>query len=369
MRTGNLAEPVLKRSVFRQLNMEIAGVLGHYGADCVSLYEDRCLSEAGKCEKSCTGEMPYEENPETQRSETLGIQFGKMQKRLVFASTGPVPGADFNLQLQVNEVVNRLAAGGADAQSLMIQAVLPQTYEEADLRADMRCFASAAEKYSINIEDTQIHVSAGVLTPQYFLTAAGVQEHSALWQSQRLLKPGQELVVTKWIALAGTSFLAEKYETDLHERYPFSLIDRAKEFGKLISVAEEARAITHFGACAMHHLSQGGIFNALWEMADRAGVGLEVDLKKIPVKQETVEICEYFDINPYYLYSAGSLLIGTDRAEALLAQLAAIGVPAAVIGRVTDGNDRVIRNGEDCRFLDRPKQDEWYRYQENRKHV
>ena len=355
MRTGNLAEPVLKRSVFRQLNMETAGVRGHYGADCVPLCADSRRKTVG--ETDAAAELC------TDKASRIMVS--------VCASTGPVPGAEFDLQLQVNEVVNRLAAGGADAHSIMIQAVLPQTYEEADLRADMKCFASAAEKYSIHIEDTQIHVSAEVLMPQYFLTAVGYQElnDSALWQSQKLLRPGQELVMTKWIAFAGTFFLAENYEKELHERYPFSLIDRAKEFGKLISVAEEARAITHFGACAMHHLSQGGIFNALWEMADRAGVGLEVDLKKIPVKQETIEICEYFDINPYYLYSAGSLLIGTDRAEALIAQLAAIGVPAVVIGRVTDGNDRVIRNGEDCRFLDRPKQDEWYRYQENRKHV
>ena len=87
----------------------------------------------------------------------------------------------------------------------------------------------------------------------------------------------------------------------------------------------------------------------------------EKDLKKIPVKQETIEICEYYDINPYYLYSAGAMLAGTDNGEALVAELAAAGIPAVVIGRVTDGKDRIIRNGEDVRFLDRPKQDEWYR--------
>ena len=96
-------------------------------------------------------------------------------------------------------------------------------------------------------------------------------------------------------------------------------------------------------------------------MADQSGVGLEVDLKKIPVRQETIEICEYFDVNPYYLYSAGSLLVGTEHGEALVSHLAAQGIFAAVIGRATGGKDRVIRNGEECRYLDRPKQDEWYR--------
>lgn len=339
MRTGNLAEPVLKRSVFRQLNMEAAGIRGHYGKD--------------------------------------GIALGTA--RMAFA--GPVPGAEFDPVIQITEAVNRLAVCSAKPEILMIQAVLPESYEEADLQADMKKIASAAGQYELKVEDVQIQVSSGVIAPQYFMNVSGypdsedsktenkTQKDSDRIQDTHLLRPGQELIMTKWIALAGTALLADRYEQELHKRYPYSLIDHAKEFGKMTSVANEARAISHFGACAMHHLSQGGIFNALWEMADRAGVGLEVDMKKIPVKQETIEICEYFDINPYYFYSAGALLIGTDRAEALIAVLASIGIPAAVIGRVTDGNDRVIRNGEDCRFLDRPKQDEWYRMKSDAKHV
>jgi hydrogenase expression/formation protein HypE len=38
-------------------------------------------------------------------------------------------------------------------------------------------------------------------------------------------------------------------------------------------------------------------------MAEASGVGLEIDLKKIPVRQETIEICEFFGINPYELIS------------------------------------------------------------------
>lgn len=365
MRTGDLAEPVWKRSVFRQLNMEITGVRGHYGADCVPLAKNAGQKPEGR--------------------ETAEAISGMELSRVRYTSVGPVPGSEYHPEIQIMEAVNRLAAGGAEAQSILIQAVLPEAYEEADLQRDMKQLAAAARSYDLSITDVQIQVSHGVIMPQYVLTAVGAErinqkaaacvpmkkseeqpEHSEnvqteLPQWQQLLRPGQELVMTKWIALAGTAYLAEQYEEALHQRYPFSLIDRAKEFDKLISADREARAITHFGACAVHHLSQGGIFNALWEMADRAGVGLEVDLKKIPVKQETIEICEYFDINPYYLYSAGALLVGTDRAEMLISELGSLGVPAVVIGRVTDSHDRVIRNGEDCRFLDRPKQDEWYR--------
>lgn len=358
MRTGKLAEPVRKRSVLRQLNKDKNRAEKLYGTDCAAVSMDAEEKMTGSC-----GQM-------------------------VIVSPDGVPGSDTRPERIVTAAVNSLLAAGAHPQMLLVQGVLPDSYEEADLQRDMKQIARAAREAGQRLEEAggaqnaedqeraalsamtdsglqvmagQLEVSAGVLKPHYIINGIG-------WRAdeERFFRPGQELVLTKWIALGGTAALAETFEEKLHGRYPFSLIDRAKEFEKLTSAARDARAISHFGAAPMHALGQGGIFGALWEMAEHAGVGLEVDLKKIPVKQETIEICEFFDINPYELYSAGSLLVGTDRAEALVADLAGLGIPASVIGRVTDGNDRLIRNGEDCRFLDRPRQEEWYRKIENK---
>lgn len=175
------------------------------------------------------------------------------------------------------------------------------------------------------------------------------------------LRPGQELIVTKWIALAGTAAIASVYEEELKKRYPASLVNAAKHFADSRRISGEMQTAARFGTRALQELSQGGIFGALWEMAERADVGLEINLKRIPIRQETVELCEYFDVNPYRLYSAGSLLIGTDQAEALAAALIDDGIPAAVIGHVTSGKRRIIRNGENISFLNRPGQDEWER--------
>ena len=61
-----------------------------------------------------------------------------------------------------------------------------------------------------------------------------------------------------------------------------------------ISVQSEAAVAVTSGVSAMHDVTEGGIFGALWEMAEASGVGLEIDLKKIPIRQETVEVCEVF---------------------------------------------------------------------------
>lgn len=323
MRTGKLPEPVLKRSVLRQLDTDMAMSCGRYGGDAAALSEE-------------SGYLS------------------------VYTTVNAAPGFSHEPELLVTAAVNGLTAAGASPAALTISAVLPRDYEEAALKADIRRIAGRAGDEGMQVLGGHTQVSGEVRSAQYTITGIG-RARAEDYRGRELLQPGQELVLTKWIALAGTAAIAMRFEEELGLRYPFTLIDHAKELRKLISVAAEARAATHFGTCAMHDLSQGGIFGALWEMGESAGVGLEVDLKKIPVKQETIEICEYFDINPYYLYSAGSLLIGTTQGEALMEELEGLGIPAAVIGRVTDGNDRIIRNGEDIRFLDRPQQEEWYR--------
>ena len=335
MQIGKISEPSLKRSVLRPLFGDPALVRYRSVADCAQL--------------------PWQE--------------GLLP---VYSVVNEVPGFADDPGMLILAAANNLAAGGAKPEGFLVSAMLPPEYEEQQLKADLCRMREAAlacvspqehdskQERGSAVIGGHTQISAAVLAPVYSVTGIGSITRG-LAQTHRILQPGDVLVVTNAIALGGTAAIARAKEAELRTHYPFLLVDRAKEFAGQMAVGETARAITHFGAASMHDLSQGGIFNALWEMADQAGVGLEVDLKKIPVRQETIEICEYFDINPYYLYSAGALLVGTAHGEALVSYLGAQGIPASVIGRVTDGNDRVIRNGSEQRYLDRPKPDEWYR--------
>ena len=94
---------------------------------------------------------------------------------------------------------------------------------------------------------------------------------------------------------------------------------------------------------------------------EAGGCGLQVDVKAIPIRQETVEICEFFDVNPYQIMSSGSMLIAAKDGLKVMRALQDAGIPAALIGSMTEGNDRILRNGEEIRYLDRPKPDELYR--------
>ena len=138
-------------------------------------------------------------------------------------------------------------------------------------------------------------------------------------------------------------------------------IREAQRFENYFSVLKDARIAVENGAQAMHDVSEGGIFGALWEFAEANGVGLDIDLKAIPIRQETVEICNYIDVNPYQMMSCGSLIIAADNGYDMVRALEREGISAAVIGCTTDGNDRTVLNGEERRFLTKPEPDEIHR--------
>ena len=99
-------------------------------------------------------------------------------------------------------------------------------------------------------------------------------------------------------------------------------------------------------------LFRSGVYSAVWELAENAGLGARIQLKKVPLKQETVEICDYFNISPYQLLSVGAVLLTATHGQKVLAELAAAGIPAVIIGHLTDDNDRVVLNEEEVRFLE-----------------
>ena len=132
-----------------------------------------------------------------------------------------------------------------------------------------------------------------------------------LCRKRTVAQPGQDIVLSKWIGLEGTAFLAKCNGEKLYGRYPAYLVEEAAAFDRFLSIIPEAATAMKSGVCAMHDASEGGILAALWELAEGAGVGLTIDLKKLPIRQETVEVCECLGANPYELMSGGCLIMTT----------------------------------------------------------
>lgn len=257
----------------------------------------------------------------------------------------------------IHKAANNLAAAGAIPVAAELALLLPETLEESALREIMEQAEEACRSLSIQLAGGSTMTSRAVNTP--VATVAGIGRRAGDMLAKA--KPGQELVITKWIGLEGTALLAREKEEELATRYPLRMIREARAFDRWLSVVPEAATAMKSGVCRMHDASEGGIFGALWEFGRISGVGLEIDLKKLPIRQETVEICEFLELNPYELLSGGSLILAADNGTELVEKLAAMEIPATVVGKVTDNHDRVVINEDERRFLELPKSDEIYK--------
>lgn len=191
------------------------------------------------------------------------------------------------------------------------------------------------------------------------------EDSEGLTEKERRKKLGNlDIVMTGFVGLKGSVILAnEKYES-LLERYPASFLEEAKRQERLlwqIPEAAPAGKSDNCGTCSfsvkgivgMYLLSQGGVFAGLWNMGKLAGVGLKVYCKNIPIKQETIEICNFFDVNPYQMLSEGSCLILSENGCRVRERLFEQGISSEIIGFTTEDKDRIVLNGEEQRYLEK----------------
>lgn len=328
MKIGKVSESVLKRSILKQIKIKREEVIigAGVGEDCAIL----ALAE----------------------------------DEVFVISTDPITGATKDIgNLAVHITTNDLASSGAEPIGIMLSVLLPESSSESDLKEMMQEIEQTCKELGIQIMGGHTEVTHAVNQPVITVTGVGKAKKDA-YVTTKGAKAGQDIVISKWIGLEGTSIIAKEKEEELLTKYPLHLVEKAQKFDCMLSIIPEAATAVRSGVSAMHDVTEGGIYGALWEIAESSGVGLEIDLMKLPVKQETVEICEFFDLNPYGLISSGSLLMVADNGYDLVKALEKENLKATVIGKITDGNDRVVINEGERRFLEPPKSDELYKIYE-----
>ena len=276
-------------------------------------------------------------------------------------STDPITAAKENTgRLAVSVTANDLASAGAEPVAVMLTILLPEGADEELLSGLMSEVSAQAELLNIEIIGGHTEVTDTVVRPLLSVTGIGRVRKDKFVPTGGA-HPGEDLIVTKAIGIEGTYIIATEHEKKLLETLPESLIKRAQGFIKDISVVDEGLLAGEYGVCAMHDITEGGIYGALWEMCEASGVGCEVDIKKIPVRQETIEIAEVFGLDPYRLISSGSMLIACRDGNGLLSELSKAGIEASFIGRTNDTKKRIIKTNAGERFLTPPGTDELHR--------
>ena len=278
-----------------------------------------------------------------------GVYYGSMRD-----------GAAYGLLTEVNE----LAAQGVHTGSAEIRIEIPADMDKSRMHSIRNHIAKAMEK--LETEDFQLeelHIAgekcAALRVPQIVITVAGeTEQKERIADALLTARAGQDIIYAGWAGLEGMLRIIGEKEAELRERFTPAFIGQMKAYDSELCGLSKIAVADAMGVSVIRQVSRGGILASLWDLAKDTELGLNLDLKKIAVRQETIEVCEHFRLNPYQLASGGSFLMLTENGEALADALNQKGIQAAVIGQLTDSNDKVIHNGEDMRYIDRPAPDE-----------
>src|SRR5439155_3911412 len=162
------------------------------------------------------------------------------------------------------------------------------------------------------------------------------------WVTADLARPGNRLLVTKTAGLEATAILTNTFPDLVEKRLGADVTTRARALFESMSTVEDALAAASVGlrgngVWAMHDATEGGVRNAVWEMAQASGLGVDVDLSKVIIDSAVAEVSKLFGMEPLDAISEGTLLIASEPGAAtkVLEILRTKGIPAVDIGAFT----------------------------------
>ena len=269
-------------------------------------------------------------------------------------------------KLAVHAVCNGMYAKGYVPKQCTLTVLLPEGSAEQELRRIIAQAAETAQEENIKICGGHTEVTGAVTRPVVCASAAGVPMRETDTINSRLnakaaAGEGLFLIMTGYAGTEGSFLMASECAGRLQEYFSPELTEQAaRMFGGMLSVREAAEAIASCMPLHMVSLSEGGVYAGLWKICEELSCGMRMYFDRIPILQETVEMSNALLVDPYGMQSAGSLLAAVHDPEPVLECLDAAGIPAVCIGELLPGNDRILVNGDEERFLDRPKTDTLY---------
>ncbi len=240
----------------------------------------------------------------------------------------------------VNVNANDLACLGATARWMMVTALCPEgATTEARIESLFAGLRDACRERGISLVGGHTEITAGLDRPILVGVLMGEAEPGGLLRPGGA-RPGDQLLLTKALALEGTALLALELGGRLRPALGPELVARAARLlhdPGISIVADAACLLAAGGVTALHDPTEGGLATGVRELALAAGCGATVDRDAVPIRAETASIAAELDIDPLGMLASGSLLAAAapDAVESLVAAGAAAGVPVTRIGAVT----------------------------------
>jgi hydrogenase expression/formation protein HypE len=234
--------------------------------------------------------------------------------------------------LAVNGTVNDLAMLGARPLFLSTGMIIEEGLPISTLGIVVEAMAAAARAAGVQIVtgDTKV-VDKGHGDGVYINTSGIGMIPEGVHIAPQNARPGDVILVSGTLGDHGMAIMS------MREGLEFESIIQSDSapLNGLVSALLGVTPNLH----VLRDPTRGGVASALNEIARAAGVGINLEDRRLPVRAEVAAACELLGMDPIYVANEGKLLAiaPAEHADALLAAMRhhPLGKDAAVIGQVT----------------------------------
>lgn len=249
------------------------------------------------------------------------------------------PGGDIGC-LAVHGTVNDVVMSGAQPLYLTAGFILEEGFPLADLKRILDSMAEAAKKAGVAIitGDTKV-VEKGHGDGVYITTTGFGVVRDGRKRSPKAIQPGDKILLSGTIGEHGVAVMS--YRENL--RFETEIESDTQSLESLVAVMVDAVPEIR----CMRDPTRGGLAALLNELAQQAGVGVDVTEESIPILPQVQSACELLGLDPLNVANEGKLVAfcPPEYAERLLVvmQRHPQGKMAALIGEVTADRPGFVR--------------------------
>lgn len=269
------------------------------------------------------------------------IDFDASSDHLLVVKSDPITFATDQIgYYAVNVCANDLAVTGATPRFFLPTVLLPAMHATAaTAQAIFAQIGLACRRLGIVVAGGHSEVTHTVQQPVVSGAMLGEVPRQQYVRSGGC-QPGDAVLLVGSIPIEGASIIAREMRARLlGDGWQPAELDAGANylFAPGISVLKPALLAAQAGlVTAMHDPTEGGLATGIAELAMAAGVGMEIDLDRVPVSDLSRRLCAAFDLDPLGVLASGALLAtaAPQHVDALLQLWSQAGWPVAVIGQV-----------------------------------
>ncbi len=279
------------------------------------------------------------------------IDFGD---KYLISTTDPITFTSYKIGwYMVNVNANDIATMGGTPKWLLASIFLPENKTDSSLVKEIfHDIENAADELGIVLCGGHTEITQGLDRPIVSGHMLGEVDKNKLVTNSNA-RVGDEIILTKGIAIEGMALLAREREKELSGKYGNLFVERVQNFlyDPGISVLKEAHIANQaVDIRAMHDPTEGGLATGLFELTRVSNTGVIIYEDKIQCLEETRILCSEYKLDPLGVIASGALLIVVDPEdrEAVLSKLVQNDIECSVIGKLTDKEDglKIIVDGE-----------------------